>query len=169
MKIVDECGRIARTNETGEILVRGPNVLRGYWNRDAKMHGVDAEGWLHSGDLGRCDQSGNFYVLDRIKDIINISGLKVYPAEVERVLADHPAVLDACVFGSPDPVFGEKVSARVVVREGQTLRTDELTALCRDRLAPYKVPDEIAIAMSLPRNGAGKLLRRVLKETIQTS
>jgi long-chain acyl-CoA synthetase len=166
MRIVDECGRIAGVNDPGEILIHGPNVMKGYWNRDADMRGVDSDGWLHSGDLAVRDEAGDYYLVDRIKDVINISGLKVFPAEVERVLATHPAVLDAGVFGSPDPVFGEKVSAKVVLREGQSVHAEELAALCRDKLALFKVPDHIAITDSLPRNGAGKLLRRVLRQTI---
>lgn len=169
LRVVDENGGIARANEPGEIIIQGPNVMKGYWNRDPDTSGVDAEGWLHSGDLGICDQGGNYYLLDRIKDIINISGLKVYPAEVERVLAAHPAVLEAGVFGLPDPVFGERVSARVVLREGAVAPVEELAALCRQRLAPFKVPGEITIGTQLPRNGAGKLLRRTLRETIQPS
>lgn len=107
--------------------------MKGYWNRDADSCGVDSDGWLHSGDLARRDEAGDYYLVDRIKDIINVSGLKVFLAEVERVLASHPAVSDAGVFGLPDPLFGERVFAKVVLHRGQSLRTEELAAVYMSR------------------------------------
>jgi o-succinylbenzoate---CoA ligase len=144
--------------EDGEILVRGPNVSSGYL--DGSSH-VDADGWLRTGDLGRLDAEGYLYVLDRRDDLIISGGENVYPAEVEAVLLAHPGVAEAGVIGVPDAQWGRTVAAFVVL--AQPCSPAELIAFCRARLAPYKVPRTIEFREALPRNAAGKLLRRDLR------
>jgi O-succinylbenzoic acid--CoA ligase len=143
----------------GEILVRGPNVTPGYVNQPAALQ----DGWLHTGDLGRLDDEGYLYVLDRRSDLIVSGGENVYPAEVEAALLAHRAVRETGVVGVADEQWGQRVVAHVVVDEPVT--GDELTAFLRARLAGYKVPREYRFVGALPRNAAGKLLRRDLRES----
>lgn len=151
-------GSQLRLGSQGEILVRGPNVSRGYL--DGSSH-VDADGWLHTGDLGRLDEDGYLYVLDRRDDLIVSGGENVYPAEVEATLLAHPAVAEAGVIGVPDAQWGRTVAAFVVLTEA--CDAEVLIAFCRQRLAGYKVPRTIEFQEALPRNAAGKLLRRELR------
>jgi long-chain acyl-CoA synthetase len=151
------------SDETGELLVRGPNVMKGYWNRSEETAAcIDEEGWLHTGDIARMDEEGYFYIVDRKKDMINASGYKVLPREVEEVLFSHPAVLEAAVAGVPDAYRGETVKAFVVLKPDAKATIDELMAFCRERLAPYKVPRQIEFRQELPKTQVGKVLRRVL-------
>lgn len=153
------------SDETGELLVRGPNVMQGYWNRpEETAKCIDEDGWLHTGDIARMDEDGYFYLVDRIKDLINASGYKVLPREVEEVLYSHPAVLEAAVAGVPDSYRGEMVKAFVVLKVNTTCTAEELAAFCRERLAPYKVPRLIEFRQELPKTQVGKVLRRVLVE-----
>ncbi len=147
----------------GEILVQGPTVTPGYWNRPAATARALRDGWLHSGDLGYRDADGYLYVVDRRDDLIISGGENVYPAEVEAVLLAHPAVVEAGVVGRPDARWGQVVQAAVVLRSGQPVSADALRAWCRARLAGYKVPTTILFMDELPRNAAGKLLRRALR------
>jgi O-succinylbenzoic acid--CoA ligase len=149
-------GTRLRIEPDGEILVSGPTVSPGY------LHQAPHAGWLHTGDLGYLDDEGYLYVLDRRDDLIVSGGENVYPAEVEAVLLAHPAVEEAGVFGVPDAEWGQSVSAAVRLKLRQTVSTDELLAFCRERLASYKVPKRLAVVDALPRNAAGKLLRREL-------
>jgi O-succinylbenzoic acid--CoA ligase len=153
-------GSQLRVDADGEICVRGPTVSPGYLH-DASPR---SDGWLRTGDLGYLDAEGYLYVLDRRDDLIVSGGENVYPAEVEAVLLAHPAVGDAGVVGDPDPEWGSTVVAAVIVKPGQTVSTDELVAFCRQYLAGYKVPRRIEFRESLPRNAAGKLLRRELRD-----
>ncbi|WP_026369988.1 long-chain-fatty-acid--CoA ligase [Kallotenue papyrolyticum] len=147
----------------GELLVRGPNVMKGYWNRpEETAKTIDAEGWLHTGDIARMDEDGYFYIVDRAKDMINASGFKVLPREVEEVLFEHPKVLEAAVAGVPDPKRGETVKAFIVLKPGESCTPEEIEAFCRERLAPYKVPRLIEFRQELPKTQVGKVLRRVL-------
>lgn len=147
----------------GEILVRGSTVTLGYLRRPRDSAEALRGGWLHTGDIGYLDAEGYLYVLDRRDDLIVSGGENVYPAEVEEALRSHPHVLDAGVIGLPDEVWGQRVVAAVVLREHPALRQEDLLAFCRGRLAPYKVPKELRFVTSLPRNPAGKLLRRELR------
>ena len=153
-------------HEPGEILVRGPTVSSGYLPPEGEGMATravsDAEGWLHTGDIGYLDAEGYLYVLDRRTDLIISGGENIYPAEVEAVLLAHPAVGEAGVYGIPDPLWGQRVAAAVVVRPGMPFDEAALLAFCRDRLAKYKVPARIEARESLPRNASGKLLRRLL-------
>ncbi len=153
------------SDETGELLVRGPNVMKGYWNRpEETAKTIDEDGWLHTGDIARMDEDGYFYIVDRAKDMINASGLKVLPREVEEVLFSHPKVLEAAVAGVPDPKRGETVKAFIVLKPEETCTPEEIEAFCRERLAPYKVPKQIEFRQELPKTQVGKVLRRVLVE-----
>jgi o-succinylbenzoate---CoA ligase len=147
----------------GEIIVRGPTVTPGYLGRPEATAETIRDGWLRTGDLGYLDADGYLYVLDRRDDLIISGGENVYPAEVEAALLAHPAVADAGVIGRPDPRWGQTPLALVQLRPGAAASAPELIAFCRARLAAYKTPAAVEFVDTLPRNAAGKLLRRVLR------
>jgi len=163
-RIVDEDGAEVRRGEVGELVYRGAQVMRGYWRRPEADTDAFAGGWFHSGDLLREDEEGYLYVVDRKKDMIISGGENVYPAEVERVLAAHPAVADVAVVGIPHPRWVETPLAVVVPAAGAEPDPTELLAHCREHLAGYKKPSAIVFARELPRNAAGKVLRRELRD-----
>jgi len=165
-KIVDvETGmRELGPGEAGELLVKGPQVMVGYWNQPEETAQILTDGWLHTGDIAEMDEDGYFYVVDRKKDLILTAGFNVYPREVEEVLYQHPKVLEAAVIGLPDKVRGEKVAAYVVLKPGETAKASEIRAFCRERLAHYKVPRAVYFRDELPKSMAGKVLRRVIRE-----
>ncbi len=153
--------------ERGELCMKGPQVMLGYWRKPEATAEMIRNGWLHSGDIAIMDEDGFFRIVDRMKDMILVSGFNVYPTEVEAVLFGHPKVLKVCVVGLPDQTTGERVKAYVVPREGQTVTADELEAWCRDPeqgLTGYRVPKEFEFRESLPETLIGKVLRRVLQE-----
>jgi len=164
-KVVDlATGEEAAAGETGEIISRGPAVVAGYWqNPEESTHAI-RDGWLHTGDVGKRDADGWFYLVDRAKDMIIVSGYKVWPKDVETALHEHPSVLEACVVGVPDSYRGEKVKGFVTLRPGQDVEPEELIQHCRDLLAVYKAPREIEIVDELPKTASGKLLRRELRD-----
>ena len=164
MKVVDPAtGQEAADGQLGEILIKGPNVMKGYFrNPEATAQAVRG-GWLHSGDIGSRDADGYFYVVDRVKDMINVSGFKVFPREVEEVLFLHPSVKEVAVLGMPDPVRGEAVKAFVVLKEGATADAEALRALCRDKVASYKVPEAIEFIPALPKSPTGKILKKDMR------
>jgi O-succinylbenzoic acid--CoA ligase len=164
LRILDANGHDAAPGEAGEIAVRGPVVTIGYADRPEETAQALRDGWLHTGDLGYLDDDGYLYVLDRRTDLIVSGGENVYPAEVEAVLLAHPAIEEACVVGVTDGEWGQRVVATVRLRDGRVLDVTELTSFCRARLAGYKVPRDIRCVDELPRNAAGKLLRRVLRD-----
>jgi long-chain acyl-CoA synthetase len=153
-------------DQQGELCVRGPQVMKGYWNQPDETAGtVDADGWLHTGDICKTDAEGYFYIVDRKKDMIIASGFKVLPRDVEEVLFMHPKVLEAVVVGVPHPVRGDDtVKAFIVPKPGEQPTIEELREFCKERLAPYKVPREIDFRAELPKTLVGKVLRRVLVE-----
>jgi len=158
-------GAAAARGEPGELVLRGPQVMRGYWRRAEETALAFRGGWFHTGDIARLDEEGYFQIVDRLKDVINTAGYKVWPREVEEVLYAHPAVQLAAVVGMPDVYRGETVKAFVVLRDGAGGVTgDEITAHCRERLAVYKVPREVEFRAALPMSGAGKILKRVLRD-----
>src|SRR6266508_2612090 len=164
MKVVDPAtGREVGDGEPGEIVIKGPNVMKGYFRNPQATAEAVRDGWLHSGDIGYRDPDGYFYIVDRVKDMINVSGFKVFPREVEEVLFLHPAVKEAAVLGRPDPVRGEAVKAFVVLKEGQSADPESLRALCRERIASYKVPEEIEFIGALPKSPTGKILKKDLR------
>ena len=162
MRIVDDDGHDLRTGEIGEVAIRGPNVMLGYWNKVDQTNDVLRDGWYYSGDLGRSDSSGHIFLVDRKKDMIISGGENVYSTEVEDVLYTHPAVREAAVFGVPNSQWGEAVHAVVVPR--YDVSASALIAHCRQSLAGYKVPRSVAFqAEELPKSGPGKILKRELR------
>ncbi|HEY8212769.1 MAG TPA: AMP-binding protein [Methylocystis sp.] len=163
--IRNEEGADAPIGEAGELCVRGPQVMKGYWNRpDETAKVMTSDGYLRTGDIATIDENGFVRIVDRKKDMINVSGFKVYPSEVEEVLARHPGVQDVGVVGVPDPVSGERVKAIVVRRRDVTLTQAELEAHCRKYLTRYKLPHIIEFRNELPKTSLGKVLRRGLRE-----
>ncbi|HEY8497907.1 MAG TPA: long-chain fatty acid--CoA ligase [Limnochordales bacterium] len=169
-RIVDPAtGEPLPPGEVGELAVRGPQVMKGYWRRPEETAEVLRDGWLLTGDLARMDEEGYFYIVDRKKDLIIAGGFNIYPREVEDVLYEHPAVKEAAVVGVQDPYRGETVRAYVVLRQGQHATSQELEAFCRERLAAYKVPRQFVFMDELPKSLVGKVLRRVLRESAAAS
>lgn len=163
VRVVDADGDDIVAGDSGEVLVRGDNVFVGYWNDpEATSRVLDADGWLHTGDVATVDGDGYLYLLDRAKDLIIVSGFNVFPAEVEEVLMRHPAVREAGVIGVPHPQTGESVRAYVVLESGAESDEDTLIDHCHDHIARYKCPNKVLIVDSLPHNHFGKLLRRSL-------
>ena len=165
-KVVDEEGKEVPLGEVGELIVKGPNVMKGYWNRPEETQKALKDGWLFTGDLARMDQDGYFYIVDRKKDMIIAGGYNIYPREVEEVLYGHEAVQEAAVVGVPDPYRGETVAAFIVLKEeyrGKVTEKD-IEAFCRANLAAYKVPRIIQFRDSLPKSSVGKILRRELRD-----
>ena len=156
-RVVAPGGRECADDEPGELLIRGPHVCAGYWNRPAESAAAIVDGWLHTGDLARRDAEGYYWIVGRLKDVIISGGENIYPAEVENVLAAHPAVAEAALIGVPDPTWGEVGRAIVVLVAGQPLGEGELIEFCRPRLARYKLPKRVMFARELPRTGAGKI------------
>jgi long-chain acyl-CoA synthetase len=167
IEIRDEMGRPVPVGERGEIWFKGPNLIRGYWNRPEATAETIVDGWLRTGDIGRLDDEGFVYVEDRAKDIVIRAGENVYCAEVEGAIYEHPAVHEAAVFGVPHERLGEEVAAVVVPRPGVPLTVEEVQQHVRERLAGFKVPSRVEIWTDpLPRNPAGKVLKRDLRETL---
>ena len=164
LRIGNELGEALPSGEAGEIVMRGNTVMAGYLGNPEATAEALRDGWLHTGDIGYLDAHGNLHVLDRRDDLIVSGGENVYPAEVEEVLRSHPAVLDAAAFGVPDERWGQRVTAAIVSRPDHESTEEELIAFCETRLASYKVPASIRVVDELPRNAAGKLLRRRLRE-----
>ncbi|WP_243029222.1 long-chain-fatty-acid--CoA ligase [Thermus albus] len=167
-KVVDEEGHELPLGEVGELIVKGPNIMKGYWNRPEETQKALKDGWLFTGDLAKMDQDGYFYIVDRKKDMIIAGGYNIYPREVEEVLYTHPAVQEAAVVGVPDPYRGETVAAFLVLKEeyrGKVTEKD-LEAFCRENLAAYKVPRIIQFRDSLPKTSVGKILKRELSKGV---
>ena len=163
----DEQGetRFLDVGQTGELVVRGPQVMKGYYNNpEETANAIDADGWLHTGDIATMDADGYFFIVDRKKDLIIASGYNIVPREVEEVLFMHPKVMEAAVVGVPDAKRGETVKAFVVLKEGQSATVEEIRDFCKERLAPYKVPSLVEFRSELPKTQIGKVLRRVLME-----
>ncbi len=170
IKVVDESGEEVPVGVVGEICFRGPNVIRGYWNKpEATAEVMDSEGWLRSGDLGRVDEEGFVFVEDRAKDMVLRGGENVYCAEVEAALYQHPAVYEAAVFGLPHERLGEEVAVAILPKEGQSIDPDELREHLAEHLAGFKIPTHIEFfADQLPRNASGKILKRSIRDDIVT-
>jgi len=165
LRVMDESGKELEAGSHGELVVRGANVMRGYWNNPEETRQTFRDGFFRTGDFGYRDADGYFYILDRLKDMIVTGGENVYSGEVEAVIYQHPAVREAGVFGIPDPKWGELVAACVVRKPGKDLSEDELIAHCRRSLANYKVPRRIELSdTELPKNGSGKIMKRILRE-----
>ncbi len=163
VRVVDDGDRVVPDGTLGEIVIRGPNVMKGYLGQAVATAETLRGGWLHSGDIGYRDADGYFHVVDRVKDMINVAGFKVFPREVEEVLFEHPAVSEAAVLGRPDPVKGEVVRACVVLRPGHAVTGEELIERCRARVAAYKVPTVVEFLPALPKSPTGKILKKELR------
>ena len=169
VRIVDDAGKEVAVGQTGELVARGANVMRGYWNNPKETNLAFRDGMFRTGDIGYQDAEGYFYLLDRLKDMIVTGGENVYSGEVEAVIYQHPAVREVAVFGIPDPKWGELVMASVVLKPGATLTADELISFCRRSLANYKVPRRVEFSETdLPKNGSGKILKKNLREHFWT-
>ncbi len=166
VRVVDEDGRDAPPGEVGEVWTRGPNLFSGYWRRPDATAEALAGGWFHTGDLARLDEEGFLYIVDRKKDMLISGGENIYPAEVEDVLYRHPAVAEAAVIGVPHERWGEVPRAVVVRKGGAALTAEELIAFCDGKLARYKIPKSVVFVETLPRNAAGKVLKRLLREQV---
>lgn len=167
-KVVDELGEEVPVGEVGELIVRGPNVMKGYYKMPEETAATIRDGWLYTGDLARRDEEGYFYIVDRKNDMVIVGGYNVYPREVEEVLYNHQEVVEVAVLGVPDPNLGEAVRAFVVVKN-PCLTEEELLEYCRQHLAKYKVPSSIDFLDELPKNTTGKILRRSLREKVLQS
>jgi long-chain acyl-CoA synthetase len=169
VRVVDNSGMEVEPGQPGELVARGPNVMRGYWNNPKETNGAFLNGMFRTGDIGYQDADGYFYILDRLKDMIVTGGENVYSGEVEAVIYQHAAVREVAVFGIPDPKWGELVMAWVVLKPDATLTTDELISFCRLSLANYKVPRRVEFSETdLPKNSSGKILKKNLRERFWT-
>lgn len=168
-RIVDAATGTAEmtVGEVGELIVKGPQVMKGYWKLPEETEHALRNGWLYTGDLAKMDSDGYFYIIGRKKELIIASGYNVYPIEVEDILYAHPKVLEAAVVGVPDPYRGETVKAFVVLKENEQLSEEELIQYCRDQLAVYKVPHAVEFLQEFPKTAVGKILKRSLKEQLQ--
>ncbi|MBR7555025.1 fatty acid--CoA ligase family protein [Allobacillus sp. GCM10007491] len=165
-KVVDENGEEVPIGQVGELIVRGPNVMKGYYKMPEETQATIKDGWLYTGDMARMDEDEYFYIVDRKKELILVGGYNVYPREIEEVLYGHGKVSEVAVIGVPDENLGEAIIAYVVVNDDQVTR-EELVALCKEKLAKYKQPKEIEFLEELPKNTTGKILKRNLKHQLQ--
>lgn len=163
MRVSDESGSTLGADEVGEIQVKGDNVMMGYWRNPVATAETLRDGWLATGDLGRRDSRGNYYIVGRKKDIIISGGVNIYPADIESVLGHHPDVAEVAVFGAPDARWGERVVAAIVPRLGATIDPDEVRSFVRASLGGFKAPKEIRVMDALPKSGSGKVLKRELR------
>jgi long-chain acyl-CoA synthetase len=165
----DEEGRILPQGEVGELCVKGPQVMLGYWQRpEDTAQVIDAEGWLHTGDMAKMDDKGFFYIVDRKKDMILVSGFNVYPNEIEDVIATMPEVLEVAAVGVPDEKSGEAVKV-VIVKKDQSLTAEKVKAFCKENLTGYKLPRYIEFRTDLPKSNVGKILRRELRDSAKAA
>ena len=162
--VVDDSGQPTKPGEPGELIIRGPQVMKGYWNQPAESSKVLRNGWLWTGDMAKMNEQGYFFIVDRKKDMILVSGFNVYPNEIEEVLSSHPKVLESAVIGIADSSSGEAVKAFVVAKD-KSLTTEELRDFCRKNLTGYKVPRQVVFVESLPKSNIGKILRKNLRDT----
>jgi long-chain acyl-CoA synthetase len=165
LKIVDliDGQKEMPVGEAGEIIIKGPQVTSGYYKMPEETAIAIRDGWLYTGDIGKMDEDGYLYIVDRKKDMIIAGGYNIYPREIDEVLFEHPKILEACAVGIPDPYRGETVKAFVVVKPGETMTEEELIKYCQEKLARYKVPKTVEFMTSLPKSGVGKILRKELR------
>ena len=164
MKVVDDAGDEVPEGEVGEIVIRGHNIMKGYWNRpEATEESIDSDGWFKTGDMAKVDSDGYFFIVDRKKDLIIRGGYNVYPREIEEVLYEHPAVQEAAVVGMPHPELGEEVGAAVALKDGQSAEPEELQGFVKEQVAAYKYPRLVWLVDELPKGPTGKILKREIE------
>jgi long-chain acyl-CoA synthetase len=149
--------------EVGEIVIKGPNVMKGYWNKPDATEEAIVDGWFHSGDLAKRDEDGYYFIVDRKKELIVRGGYNVYPREIEEVLYEHPAVREAAVIGIPDDQMGEEVGAAIALKEGEEASEDDIRAFVREQVAGYKYPRKVWFVDELPKGPTGKMLKREIE------
>jgi fatty-acyl-CoA synthase len=164
IRVVDAEGKDVGPDEKGEVLLRAPNVMKGYWNRPEDTAETIKDGWLHTGDIAQMDKDGFLYIMDRKKDMIISGGENIYPAEVEDSLLAHPKLADVAVIGYPDKKWGESVKAIIVLKQGEELTEEELIEWCKGRIGKFKIPKKVVFTDSIPRTPTGKILKRLLRE-----
>jgi long-chain acyl-CoA synthetase len=164
VRVVNDDGKDVKPGEIGEVIARGPNIMQGYWKKEAETRAALKDGWYYTADMGTVDEENFLYLVDRKKDMIISGGENVYSTEVENALYTHPAVLEAAVIGVPDEKWGEAVKGIVVLKPGMAATAEELIQHCRSQIAGYKVPKSIEFLSELPKSGAGKILKRDLRE-----
>ncbi len=169
MRVFDDDDREVADGQLGEIVLRGENILKGYYRNEAATESAFRNGWFHTGDVGYRDMEGFFYIVDRKTDMIIRGGENIYPREIDEVLYQHPAVAAAAAIGVPDPLYGEEVAAFVVLKEGREATEEEIHSFCRERLADYKCPKTIRIVSEIPKGPTGKLLKRELAKQFQAA
>jgi long-chain acyl-CoA synthetase len=165
--IVDDADRPLPAGEPGEVCVRGPNVMLGYYRLPDETAKALRNGWLHTGDVGRVDEDGFLYIVERKKDLIIRGGFNIYPREVEEVLYAHPQIAEAAAFGVPDPLMGEEVVAFVALKPGATADADDVISFCQARLAKFKCPKQVRFVAALPKSPIGKILRKELRTRVE--
>jgi len=166
--VMDDDGNLLGPNEVGEIVIKGDNVMKGYYkDENSTRETIDERGYLHTGDMGYCDEDGYFFIVGRKKDMIIRGGENIYPKEIENVLYEHPQVLESAVVPVPDEVMGEEVAAYVVVRDRNVISEDEVREYCKEKLADYKIPKYIKFLDELPKSHMGKILKRELKKRVR--
>jgi acyl-CoA synthetase (AMP-forming)/AMP-acid ligase II len=163
IRILDESDREVPPGETGEICIRGGSVMKGYWERPEETAETLRGGWLHTGDIGKMDEAGYVYILDRTKDMVISGGLNIYPREIEEVLVTHPSVSEVCVFGVPDDKWGEALKAHIVLNGGDAVTEADIITFVGERLAGYKKPKSVEFVESLPKTTYGKLDKRAVR------
>ena len=168
LRILDDNDEEVARGAVGEICVRGPSVMKGYWRRPEATAAALGGGWLHTGDLARMDEDGYVYIMDRTKDMIISGGSNVFPRELEEVLLDHPAISEACVIGVPDELWGEAVKAVVVLDDGARATEEEIIEFAGDRVAGYKKPKSVDFVDEFPKSAYGKILKRELRNNYWT-
>jgi long-chain acyl-CoA synthetase len=149
--------------KSGELLVRGPQVMKGYWNNPKETADTLTDGWLHTGDIAKMDEDGYFYIVDRKKDMIISGGCNVYPRHIEETLYENPKIKEVCAIGIPHPTRGEAIKVFAVLKKGETATQEELIEFCKDKLARYKLPTEIEFRNDLPKTNVGKILKKELR------
>jgi len=168
MKVFDEGDKEVADGELGEIVLRGPNIFKGYFKNSQATEKAFANGWFHTGDIGYRDADGFFYIADRKSDMIIRGGENIYPREIDDLLYTHPAVAHAAVIGVPDELYGEEVAAFVVLKDGQSVTEAEIIDLCKKHLADYKCPKSVHFVDDIPKGPTGKLLKRELAKLFQS-
>ena len=163
-KILESDGNEVAAGGTGELLIKGPGVMKGYLNRPQETGRTIQDGWLYTGDIARMDEDGYVYIVDRKKDLVIRGGYNVYPREIDEVLYQHPKIAEAVAVGIADEYRGETVKAFVVPKEGETLTEEDIIGFCKEKLAAYKAPKIVEFRDELPKSAVGKILRKVLRD-----